>query len=701
MKSYKVLISLSLIFIVFLSLNINSSAKVKAHTVSTMDELTEYLYVNNHQELEIKLAKGFKTEGQPLGLYGYNKVTFDGQNFTLKEKFEVSGEGYGDLYFKNFKFEDDGVEDTDVYFELDIDTKLRKVTLDSFEFKNIKNERFPPLNLVSSYSGMDFNLELTVINSLFENNSSDNGGGIYLFGSTKPILIKDTTFKDNTSTSEEPAAFFAQLIQNSLTFENTVFSDNVSTYEGMRKYNGAAIGLDKTESDQDFTIKNSYFLRNRVEDSKGKSKPGTSIGIYENNKSMKYNIIGSTFAENSSDGGGAAIFIEGENSLFNFENNTFYNNHSNTMKKESYVDVNQGGAILLFNRANRSKELTESFTSKNNTFYSNQMKNYSPSSSLEARGGAISTISISENNFINDLLVGNMTKNNKNPSKIYENISIVGGKINLTDTLGFDNGVQSKETAEMVYGNYPIKLMENKGKVKAGVDSQRITLPTLPIVPKMGENQGIANMNVSNAPEFDQRGYKRVGKQDNGAVEISSVLYDANEGNFTLKELLYFDGKTYYEGANPNQYAKVDVPSYQYTIIDGKKVLKPIRRGYTFLGWSTSKNSTSPNPKYKNGTKHVVADQLKLYAVWSSNSSKTATIRYYNNGKTVGVVPIQKTVKSGSYISIFEKGKMKRKGYKFIGWSTKPNATKPNANYKPGKVFKLTKNIKLYAVWKR
>lgn len=94
----------------------------------------------------------------------------------------------------------------------------------------------------------------------------------------------------------------------------------------------------------------------------------------------------------------------------------------------------------------------------------------------------------------------------------------------------------------------------------------------------------------------------------------------------------------------------------------------------------------------------MVDDQTVLYAVWKK---KTYSLNYFNNGKTTGTIPTQKNVVPNGSVTIKSQGKLKRKGYKFSGWSTKPSAKKGEAAYAPGKKLKLVKNTKLYAIWKR
>ena len=682
----------------FLGFSTNGSAK----TVSSMGELNEYLEGKENESVKVTLENDFKTEYEYLMVHNNVKVEIDGDHHKYDEAFQVNSWGAGDLVFKNFNFIDNGEFGEDVYFGIQ-DSGEGTVTVDSFTFKNIENEMYAPLRDETN----DNNLIVT--NSLFENNSSFYGGGIEAQSTGGTTLIKNSSFLNNKNLGEGGGAYSGMESTKGITIENSSFINNAYTgtmLEEMGEIHGAhysgAIEMNLLAPNEAVTIKDSYFENNKSKSDELFDKPTSGgISIHKIHEDSEVNITGTTFANNSGEGGGGAILINPESNRLGkikFENNTFIGNHS--LSKDD--DHNSGGAILLRKEDQflNGPDTHDVLLSKNNTFYNNYMERYTqviPFQEVKAGGLSVDQIN-GTHHTTNDLMVGNYLQNNQTTDKLFENVMITNGFKEEKDSIGYDNGVPSTDTKEMVYGKYPVELTENQGKVKAGVLSEQIIIPTLPIVPKMNDQLGVAHMNVSEAPEFDQRGYKRTGKNDNGAIEISSIVYDANKGNFTLNELTKYDGKTYYEGKNPKQYAKVDVPSKEYTVIDGKKVLKPVRAGYTFLGWSSKKNPNVVEQKVKVGSKHKVEDQLVLYAVWKENKY---ALKYFNNGKTTGVIPTQKDVTPETTVTVKNPTKMKRKGYKFIGWSPKAHATKADANYKVGKKFKLTKSIKLYAIWKR
>lgn len=684
----------------FLSLSTDSSAK----TVSSISELNDYLEGKENESVKVTLSSDFKSEFDYLMIHNNVKVEIDGDHHKFDEEFRVNSWGSGDLVFKNFNFVDNGEYGGDVFFGIQVqDSGEGTVTVDSFTFKNIENEMHAPL-----WDEADNN-NLIVTNSIFENNSSYYGGGIQAQSTDGTTLIKNSSFLNNTSLGEGGGAYSGLESTKGITVENSSFINNSytgtmiddmgETYKA--RYSGA-IEMNLLAPDEAITIKDSYFANNTSQSEDLYDLPTSGgISIHRIHEKSEVNITGTTFANNSGEGGGGAILVNPESSRLGkvkLENNTFTGNHSLSKDDDHY----SGGAVLLRREDNflNGPDTHEVLLSKNNTFYNNYMERSTQVIPFQVvKAGALSVDQINgTHNTTNDLMVGNYLQNNQTIDKLYENVMITNGFKEAQDSIGYDNGEAETITKEMVYGKYPIELGENKGKIKAGALSMQEIIPTLPIVPKMNEQLGLANLNVSEAPELDQRGYKRSGKNDNGAIEISSVVYDANKGNFTLNELTKYAGKTYYEGKNPKQYAKVDIPSSEYTIIDGKKVLKPVRAGYTFLGWSSKKNPSVVEQKVSAGSKHKVDDQLVLYAVWKEIKY---SLKYYNNGKTTGVIPTQKEVKPETTVTVKNPTKMKRKGYKFIGWSPKANATKADANYKVGKKFKLMKNIKLYAIWKR
>ena len=116
---------------------------------------------------------------------------------------------------------------------------------------------------------------------------------------------------------------------------------------------------------------------------------------------------------------------------------------------------------------------------------------------------------------------------------------------------------------------------------------------------------------------------------------------------------------------------------------------KPIRQGYTFQGWATSKTSSSV--AYQSGATYSENEDVTLYAVWKII---TYTITYNANGGTNA--PNQQTKEYGKTIAL-SASKPTKDGHIFQGWSTANDNT---VEYRPSDSYTANANITLYAVWK-
>ncbi len=111
---------------------------------------------------------------------------------------------------------------------------------------------------------------------------------------------------------------------------------------------------------------------------------------------------------------------------------------------------------------------------------------------------------------------------------------------------------------------------------------------------------------------------------------------------------------------------------------------KPTRSGYTFQGWSTTKNGTV---QYKAGTTYATLASSKLYAVWGF------TVTFDANGGSGAPSSMTKLYNQSFTIPTT---KPTRSGYTFQGWSTTKNGT---VQYKAGSTYTSLASSKLYAVW--
>lgn len=121
----------------------------------------------------------------------------------------------------------------------------------------------------------------------------------------------------------------------------------------------------------------------------------------------------------------------------------------------------------------------------------------------------------------------------------------------------------------------------------------------------------------------------------------------------------------------------------------------PKAAGYENLGWTTTKQGKKVS--YKEGAKIKVTKNLKLYAVRRKSKYYTVTFYLGNGSSNSSYKAIQKKVKEGSKITL--PSVPKRKGYVGLGWNTKKN--KSTVTNKAGTAYKVTKNMKFYAVQKQ
>lgn len=110
------------------------------------------------------------------------------------------------------------------------------------------------------------------------------------------------------------------------------------------------------------------------------------------------------------------------------------------------------------------------------------------------------------------------------------------------------------------------------------------------------------------------------------------------------------------------------------------------RPHYKLKGWSTVKGSTTVN--FTKDTK--VYSNMTVYAVWTRDKHKVELDADYDGG--------EKIIKEVEWeTDLLLPTPKAREGYKFLGWSTVSN----DAGHIVPARYTVTKDIKLYAVWKR
>ena len=120
---------------------------------------------------------------------------------------------------------------------------------------------------------------------------------------------------------------------------------------------------------------------------------------------------------------------------------------------------------------------------------------------------------------------------------------------------------------------------------------------------------------------------------------------------------------------------------------------KPIRSGYTFLGWSTWSGSTEPETAFTPGYSYRSASDITLYAVWKQNQTTQYSLSFSLQGGTgtfntlYGVYGERLFIPSSSPT---------KNGYTFQGWSTSSTGS---PQYQPGDYYTIYSNTILYAIW--
>ena len=117
-----------------------------------------------------------------------------------------------------------------------------------------------------------------------------------------------------------------------------------------------------------------------------------------------------------------------------------------------------------------------------------------------------------------------------------------------------------------------------------------------------------------------------------------------------------------------------------------------VRAGYTFRGWSTTKDGSI---KYSNGASYTMGTDstYTLYAVWRANEN---TLVFNGNGATSGSTPSM-TIATDDTAILTQNGFV-RDGYTFVGWSTSASGS---VKYTDGASYTMGTSIQytLYAVW--
>lgn len=123
----------------------------------------------------------------------------------------------------------------------------------------------------------------------------------------------------------------------------------------------------------------------------------------------------------------------------------------------------------------------------------------------------------------------------------------------------------------------------------------------------------------------------------------------------------------------------------------------PERNGYDFLGWGTSSSSTEI--LYNAGDTYSIDADITLYAIWGLKHSEDERVTLIYSGLTGGEnIPASITVMRGTIVNLSGL-QPTMEGFDFLGWNEDANAT--SANYAPKDQIELSRDITLYAIWKK
>lgn len=115
----------------------------------------------------------------------------------------------------------------------------------------------------------------------------------------------------------------------------------------------------------------------------------------------------------------------------------------------------------------------------------------------------------------------------------------------------------------------------------------------------------------------------------------------------------------------------------------------PTKSGYQFAGWYTRENG---NGELYTPDNIMPKSDIKLYAAWVQNG-KSLVVDFDTNG---GKGSVEKCL-VGYNETIDSFPTVKRTGYTFVEWNSKPDGTGAHVNKKTKIIYN---NLKLYAVWK-
>ncbi len=154
---------------------------------------------------------------------------------------------------------------------------------------------------------------------------------------------------------------------------------------------------------------------------------------------------------------------------------------------------------------------------------------------------------------------------------------------------------------------------------------------------------------------------------------------------------------TYNDNGSTGGLVPVDKAVYENGMtvsVLGRGTLEKI--DYTFVGWNTEPDGTGTE-RFAGSTFTMGNAAVILYAQWTTNA--TYTVTYDGNTNTGGGVPTDDNrYKTGSLVTTFAAGTLRKTGSTFVGWNTRADGT--GALYAASTQFTMgTSDVVLYAQW--
>lgn len=190
--------------------------------------------------------------------------------------------------------------------------------------------------------------------------------------------------------------------------------------------------------------------------------------------------------------------------------------------------------------------------------------------------------------------------------------------------------------------------------------------------------------------------YEFVGWATNSTASVASYYAGGeytDNASVTLYAVWKYSPETYtvtFDANGGSGAPNSQIKTYGLTLTLSDAI--PLRRNYSFVGWSKDRNATSAS--YFAGSSYTDNASVTLYAVWAY-SPESYTVRYDANGGTGAPASQSKTY--GVPLTLSDE-KPVRSYYEFLGWAKSPDALSPE--YMPGSSYNENEEVTLYAVWK-